>query len=335
MDLILWLAVFLVPLVTGRGALLVFHGKKDNGGLTYGEAYVTGLLLCILLAWAAHLTAVFLNWDLAGVILFMGILLAAAFLVALCVILINRDFPRWPEGSGEKSSAVRGFYLGFGILVILQIVFIMTKTVLYQTDDITLETISTFLSSGKIYEMNPLTGQAYESGIPMRLKILVLPTLYSALCTIAASDVSQVVGRMLPCVILLAAYLVYGRLAKVLFEKESAKRGLFLLIIALLFWLGTYADVMDGFGVLYCGYRGITIRNVILIPYTICLCLEKKWLRVLICIFVEAGIVWTFYGLGACLLTAVLLFALNLQRVPGGSTPISFCRKEGSSCRNS
>ena len=58
---------------------------------------------------------------------------------------------------------------------------------------------------------------------------------------------------------------------------------------------------MDGFNVLFAGWRGVSIRNAVLIPYTVSLCIRKKYLHALLCVLAEACIVWTHYGLGACL----------------------------------
>ena len=57
---------------------------------------------------------------------------------------------------------------------------------------------------------------------------------------------------------------------------------------------------MDGFGVLSCGFRGVVIRNAVLLPWLFSLLIRKKWIAALPCIFVEACMVWTLYGLGAC-----------------------------------
>jgi len=95
----------------------------------------------------------------------------------------------------------------------------------------------------------------------------------------------------------------------------GSNRRLFLLLVALLFLFGNYQYGLDGFGVQFAGGRGETIRAVILIPYVISAVLRRKWYLVGLCIIVEACIVWTFYGMGACLLVAAGM--LLVQNVPG------------------
>ena len=65
-------------------------------------------------------------------------------------------------------------------------------------------------------------------------------------------------------------------------------------------WAGNYMYGMDGFGVLSCGYRGVTIRNDVLVPWLLSLCLRKRWGAAILCVLAEACIVWTFYGFGVC-----------------------------------
>lgn len=85
-----------------------------------------------------------------------------------------------------------------------------------------------------------------------------------------------------------------------------------MVIVALLFWAGAYHYVMDGFGILYGGFKGTTIRNVVLMPYLLSLCLRRRWAAVFLCIAAEACIVWTLYGAGICLLTAAAMALCGL-----------------------
>jgi hypothetical protein len=113
--------------------------------------------------------------------------------------------------------------------------------------------------------------------------------------------------RLVPVFILAAAYIAYQSLGKVLFGSNNRSRRIFLLMVSLLFIFGNDLDVMDGFGLRYGGFLATTIRNTILLPFTLSLALQKKWKAVLLCILAEACIMWTLYGLGLCLAAAVLL----------------------------
>ena len=101
-----------------------------------------------------------------------------------------------------------------------------------------------------------------------------------------------------------------------------------LFVISVLFWCGDYLDVMDGFLLLHSGYRGVSVRNGILLPFTLGMCLKKKWKVSVLAILAEACIVWTLYGLGACLLVVVVMLLIDLWvRAKEG--------RGGQSCRNS
>ena len=68
---------------------------------------------------------------------------------------------------------------------------------------------------------------------------------------------------------------------------------------------------VDGFDVFYGGFRGVTIRAVVLIPYLFSCLAEKRYFGVILCILAEACMVWTLYGAGVCLLVTVAWLLLR------------------------
>ena len=114
----------------------------------------------------------------------------------------------------------------------------------------TLETVNTFLKENAIYTVDPLTGVPYTVAMPLRLRILCLPTLYGAVCRWMGMGTADVVYRLIPCVTLLLGYAAYGRLGAVIFGEDGTKRKTFLLIVGILFCAGAYMPGMDGFAVL-------------------------------------------------------------------------------------
>lgn len=322
MALILWLILALVPFLLGKGALRILYGKRYAQEFGGPDAFLTGIMVCIGIAEAAHLTAVFLKWPFSACVKMMCFLAATAALVVLLVLIRGRQKRKndpYLRKSREKEqlrkmmsdngyTAVQQIlFAAFGLSVILQIILIMTSDMSYWNGDMTRETVSSFLTTDAIYQVNPLTGRPYTAGIPLRLKVLSLPSLYGALCSAFQVPVDQLVGRIIPTAVLVAGYLAYGRLARVLFGRDRTKREIFLLLVSLLFWFGDYMAASDGFSVLHCGYRGTAIRAAVLLPYAVCMCLRGKWKSVVLCIAAEACIVWTLYGMGACFLTAALM----------------------------
>lgn len=73
-------------------------------------------------------------------------------------------------------------------------------------------------------------------------------------------------------------------------------------MVGILFSTGAYMPGVDGFDVFYGGFRGVTIRAIVLVPYLIACLMEKKYFGAVLCILAETCIVWTLYGAGVCLL---------------------------------
>ena len=76
---------------------------------------------------------------------------------------------------------------------------------------------------------------------------------------------------------------------------------------------------VDGFDIFYGGFRGVTIRAVVLLPYLIVCLMERKCFGVILCVLAEACMVWTLYGAGTCLLVTFGWIVLRklLSLLPG------------------
>lgn len=324
-TLILWVLLILVPFWVGRAALRILYGAMGQSGLNREDDYLTGLCVCIGVGEGANLLAVSGRFSLDQAGLVMGILLLGGSLVSFGVWSISRlkgkktaaslretkEHKRLLEG-GFLTSGQQLVFIFCGISILVQLVAIMLKSMRYLEGDMTLETVQSFLAQNSVWTVDPLTGTAFLQGVPSRIKLLCLPTIYACLSRGFGTDPLFVTGGMIPAVILISSYLAYDRLGSCLFGKSKEKRGLFLLIVSLLFWLGTYMTQMDGFGLLYRGYAGTTIRAAVLLPYTICMGLKKRWKSVILCILAEACIVWTLYGAGLCLAAGALLLVISL-----------------------
>lgn len=313
MVFIVWIGLALIPLVMGKGALLIADRGKGTYNHTWKDSYITGVMIAVGITEVAHLMAVFLrqSFSMIAKAWVAFILIISLIASVICLFIIKNKKKKKIKRSGEY---IEKIYLLFGLSVIIQFVMIMTGNELYREGDMMVETVQTFISSGEVYQVNPLTGQAYEQGLPLRIEILSLPTLYGVLSQQFSIPVDVIVERMIPAVVLMTGYLAYSCLGDVLFEQsyhKDKKKAIFLCIISLLIWFGDYNVFMDGFGVMHNGYLGTSIRNMILLPYTITMCLREKWMMVVLCVIAEACIVWTLYGLGACLAVALLIVAVK------------------------
>lgn len=221
-------------------------------------------------------------------------------------------------GKGPLSPREIGGLALYGVFLGFQLGKLLLRSEIYQAQDMTLETVVTLLHTGG-YGVDPLTGRAYELGMPTRLKLLCLPTFYADLCVLFRVEPELLVWKVIPVVTLIAAYLAYSSLGRVLFPESREKRLWFLGLVAMVLTIGDYRYGMEGFGLLHGGFWGVTIRGAVLIPYLLSLCLRRKWLLAAVAVLAECCMVWTTYGagMGLALVTAFLLVDFGAKRLMG------------------
>ena len=290
---------------------------KTENRYFVGDYLLAGECIVIGLTEAAHLAAVFMGRSFSDCTIMLTALLAAFLIAAVGHGIVARYrvspvqkkiMPFW-TGYGKTEWI---FLAVFGCVVLSQIYFILSSESVYRQGDMTVEAVNSFLETDAVYQVNPVTGQPYTAGMPLRLKILCLPTLYGSICRVTGLSPRFVVWKLIPVLTLLFCYLAYAMLARSLFPCNRKKRSCFMTVVALLLWAGNYMFGMEGFGVLSCGFRGVSVRNAVLLPWLFSLLIRKKRFPVFLCIFAEACIVWTFYGLGACAAATVGMAAAGL-----------------------
>lgn len=268
---------------------------------------ITCLILCIGAAQAVHLGCLFGGMALRSGSRVYAVLLVLCMAITLALALFERRH-RQPadRAAGSLRGGAAAFRFAFGVSVALQLLFLLMGGNHYLEGDMTAETVVSFLQTDGIYRVNPMTGLEYTAGLPMRIKILSLPTLYAMLCRILGCSPTLLVWWIVPAAVCILCYCAFGSLAQALFPGEASRRAFFLLVVSLVLWAGSYLFGMDGFGLLFCGWRAVTIRNLILLPYTLSLCLRRRYAEVVLCVLAEACICWTLYGMGMCLALTVL-----------------------------
>lgn len=307
MEVLICILLPAVSFLIGSGVLRVLYGSKQE--LVWQDAFLTGGIVIIGLAEAVHVAVAFLHQPLYRGALLFCVAIAVCAMVSLVIMYCKRERNKKRVSAGNELSVKEQLlFLTFGGLVLLQVVYVAVELPVYLNGDMTLETVQSFIETNTAYQVNPMTGQAYEQGIPSRLKLLCLPTLYAVLSNVFRIEAMTMVWVLVPIFTLVGCYLVYSILAQILFPANRWQRGCFLMLVALIFWVGDYMLSVDGFNLLHSGFRGVTIRGAILVPYTVALVLRKKWKLVVLCVLAEACIVWTLYGMGACLFVSIALF---------------------------
>lgn len=282
-----------------------------------GDYFLAGGFAIVGLAEAAHLSAVFLGHSFSDCAMIWLALQAALLTAAAGHGIVKKC-------RGETGGkACKPFWTKFGwadwalcivfvSILVSQIAFILVAGGGYRQGDMTVETVNSFLETDEVYGVNPITGRPYTGGMPLRIEILCLPTLYGSICRLTGLSPQIVVWKLVPVLTLLGCYLAYGILAHSLFPDKGKKRACFLVAVALLLWAGNNMLCMDGFGVLSCGFRGVVVRNAVLLPWLFSLLIRRKRAGALLCVFAEACMVWTLYGLGVCAAVTAGMMAADL-----------------------
>lgn len=307
---LLFACMIFLPVIAGTGILRVLYPRQK---VNIADALITGWMFVIGAAEVAHLSALFLSWNFsraakAAVMLFLSFTFLCGMVCFSCREKKQKERKRRVLSGLTKQYEEKIIPLSVGcvllvvIVVIFQVVTITSQDSIYRAGDMTTETVESFLREDAVYAVNPLTGRAYEEGVPLRIQILGLPTLYGILGSCFGVDTVTLVEKCIPLFVLLLSYCAFHLIACALFdgEKEWEKRLIFMTFVALLFCAGDYAWGMDGFGLLHCGFRGVVFRNLVLVPYAFSLALRRKRCLMLFVLAAEACITWTFYGMGVC-----------------------------------
>ncbi len=314
MIVLLWLSLILIPLVTGMGLLSVFYAKKHEYEIAVSEGFVLGSIACIGLMEVIHVMGLVGDLTLTQVKVYLDI----AILVLIClsilflVVLVRKQKKRlgiFVKRQNERTV----FPFLFLTLLLIQLLYVYCGEALVTPGDIILETVQSFLAEDGIYRVMPLTGEVSDLGLPLRYKILCLPTLYAVLSESFHIEAQLLVCNIIPVVVLAGMYFSYYYLSGVLFGKSAiGKRYLFLFFIAMLMFFMDGSVASNGYSGLHGGYLGTSVRNLILVPYVLAASLEKRWWKSVLCVLAEACIAWTFWGCGVCLVIGLGMFILSL-----------------------
>lgn len=314
MIVLMWLCLILLPLITGSGVLTIVYRKRASYDITFSESGVMGVVACIGISEVVHVAGLFGNLPLKTCGRIWGITLLAVMLfcgVILSCLCRNKKerMPVFRKTVLERS----GIPFLFISVLLFQMLFVFCMKSVMIPGDITIETVQSFLAENGIYRVMPLTGQVSESGMPLRYSVLCLPTIYAMLCQIFGVNVQLTVCHVVPVVLLLIMYLSFYHLSGVLFGANAyKKRYLFLFIVAVLLLFMDGGVASDGYAALHGGYLGTSVRNLILVPYTFAVTLERQWWKAVLCVLAEACIAWTFWGLGVCLAIFVGVFLITI-----------------------
>lgn len=271
---------------------------------------ISGLWILVGCAEAAHLITLITDrslqtyMNLCSVFCVAGILIIGAGCAVWC-----RKRQAWKHRRGHfRFSPYMAVFALIGIITVRHFV----RGYVPDLEDAVYEMVLGNIKSGSIMTMHPFLGTDTGVYMPLRMQIPGLSSLYSALITISQQSPYMILCKVIPMAVWIAGMLVYYAFAEKLFQENIHKRWAFLSLAAGMLLLTGGSEGLEGFRLLYAGFSGETIRNVVLIPYTIYVCWQRKWPAALLGVAAEVCLVWTTYGVGYAACIAVCMFLLHL-----------------------
>ncbi len=271
---------------------------------------LTGLWILLGCAEMAHLIVLLTDRSLQTYISLCGVFAAVGILAYTGILFLVYRRQRVSDRV-QRKFAFSPYMLMFAVLAGIAI-YHFTKGYVPDLQDAVYEITLSNVSSGGVMTVHPFTGGVSEAAMPMRMQILGLSSLYSALITISQQSPYTIMCKVVPIVVWVLSILLYWAFAERLFGEHIHKKWLFISMVAFVYLITSGSTGLIGYRILYAGFSAETIRGALLLPYTLYVCWQKKWHLAVIAVLAEACLVWTTYGVGYCLLVAVFMLAVHL-----------------------
>jgi len=295
------------------------------------DSYSLGVLILLLIAGVSNFISYFLSLSVANASRLFAVLLIFVLTIGYFITMIA-SFTRFKatvaagsavseamgksSASGAEGKSIEGSDKvmdpkspGFPgpliislciILSLIPVAYIIFSVPDFHGDQ-TLETVSSFLHTGQLFSVNPLTGLGYTgNSLPARVPYMCIPFFYTVLCNTFGCDAALLVWRIMPVFWLVAGYACFCRIGRVIFKDSPLKQHIFyaISVFMLISFSARPADI--GYDAMYSGFRGISIAALVLTSWTVGTALKKKWFALILPVIIEPLITSTMIGLGAC-----------------------------------
>lgn len=270
--------------------------------------FLTSLLVLLGFAQAAHLAVLLSDRSLQTYAVYCGVsIIAGLFLcVGLGIILYKTKHKRKQSVSWKFSP----YMFVFGVLCVVTLLQFQRGCV-PDLKDAVYEIAIGNLQSGYIMTVHPFTGSSTQAAMPLRMQILGLSSLYSGLAYVSGISLYTLLCKLVPAFVWCCSLLLYYVYAQKLFAKNIHKRWIFMSLIAFFYLITAQSEGLAGYQLFHAGFSAETIRSVFLMPYTLLVSWQKKWLLAFLAVIIEACLVWTTYGAGYCLCIVVCMFLVH------------------------
>jgi len=267
MSIIGIITIFILPYMAGY-ILKVFLNRRETSQI---ETYLTGFFFVFLLQGLVYLcTVTMLGGNLDCLFLAYTVMTAIIMAAFVALFIINyirkiRDEKIFKFGRPVfvKEEVILLFItLLVAALVVIKI-FVLES---YLRRDLMLATIRTTLSTGTIYEYNPITSRPFVLGLIGSKKIISLPIYYSYLCKFWGIDASRLLYIVLTIQTILCTYFSCVMFITPIF-KNRKKLLIFTIFLGFLILSGDYFDASVCSKLCWKGYSGEAIVPCVIIPF--------------------------------------------------------------------
>ncbi|MBE5847836.1 MAG: hypothetical protein E7300_09200 [Lachnospiraceae bacterium] len=264
------LLITVVPFLAGT---CFFAIKKNKTEFSFGETYLMGLLFLLTLGEAAACVVIKMKAPFS---LFCQIVGYGALFV--CVVsLINIPAFRQAMHRGravakqteealtdKKSRAV------LAVAVIVLWLIQIAACLIYDPNpvsDTMGETIWTMVLSGRVFEINPVTGSALQTGMYPLYKLASLPLFYAMLFQQAGIPMEMFLFLMIPIWVICIHMVVVYRWGSELFQTQIGKRHWFLVFYGIMLAVGDGSHVGFPYLLLHRGWTGEAMAYAFAVPF--------------------------------------------------------------------
>ncbi len=272
----------IIILLTGMGVIpfavgMLYTGwqkERENGVI---QNWVAGMII---------LFAVFQVLAGPGTCLKLHFTTVSALYLAACIVLcvisvwINRG--RFRDICGKLADTLRHMPW-ITIVMLLVIGFQIYMYVFYmhtdEDDAFYLATATTTLQENSLYQIDPYTGAAFAT-MPSRYILSPFPVFIAFFSWVSGIHAAILAHTVLPAVLLVLSYSVFGMIGMRLFDRDREKTAYFVLIAAVI-WMFSYTTThTQGTVALLRIWQGKAVLASVLLPllfYMGMKCYWKEW----------------------------------------------------------
>ncbi|MEG0586196.1 MAG: DUF6077 domain-containing protein [Oscillospiraceae bacterium] len=163
----------------------------------------------------------------------------------VAVVILSAVFKRkqWASIYKNAISAIKSIpivLLVVAAVTVVQIVIVVATTYSDMDNMYYISEVNTTLSSGTMYQMNPVLGEQLES-MSLRYAVSTYSVSNSLMCDVFGIPASVMMKIALPVALITISNMIYYKIAQQLFKDNKVAIGIFMACILLLLFFGNYS----------------------------------------------------------------------------------------------